>query len=63
MNCQRCGAWANVLETRVRSDNITRRRYECANLHRFTTLEYLYEKSSPGITKCFFKTTGDNDGT
>lgn len=64
MNCQRCGAWASVLETRVKSDKTTRRRYECANLHRFTTIEYLHEKSSPSIAKCFFKTTiGDNDGT
>jgi transcriptional regulator NrdR family protein len=41
MNCPRCGAWADVLETRKAPDNATRRRYECANEHRFTTIELL----------------------
>lgn len=39
MKCPECGAWTVVKETRQRSNNETRRRYECANLHRFTTLE------------------------
>jgi len=43
MNCPRCNAWADVLETRTREDNTKRRRYECANGHRFTTLEYVRE--------------------
>ena len=40
MNCPRCGAWSSVLETRKTQDGHKRRRYECANLHRFSTLEY-----------------------
>lgn len=40
INCPACGAWANVLETRDNKGKTqTRRRYECANLHRFTTTE------------------------
>lgn len=40
MKCPTCGAWCAVLETRNRQpENRTRRRYECGNLHRFTTLE------------------------
>ena len=35
MNCPQCGAWSSVLETRG-----TRRRRECGNGHRFTTLEF-----------------------
>lgn len=36
MKCPHCGAWSNVLETRT-----TRRRRECANGHRFSTVEVL----------------------
>jgi transcriptional regulator NrdR family protein len=39
VKCPECKAWAGVLETRTRLDGQTRRRYVCANLHRFTTLE------------------------
>lgn len=39
MKCPACNAWTRVLETRARTDGTTRRRYECANLHRFTTEE------------------------
>jgi len=39
MKCPVCGTYTEVLETRKRSDNVTRRRYLCANMHRFTTLE------------------------
>jgi len=34
-----CKAWVEVKETRQRPDNITYRRYECANTHRFVTTE------------------------
>lgn len=34
MKCPTCGAWSSVLETR----GVTRRR-ECANGHRFSTIE------------------------
>lgn len=39
MKCPICGVWADVCETRPRKDSTKRRRYQCANLHRFTTLE------------------------
>lgn len=39
MKCPVCGAWTMVKETRKKQDNTKYRRYECANLHRFTTLE------------------------
>lgn len=38
MKCK-CGAWASVKETREDRYGRTRRRYECASLHRFTTYE------------------------
>ena len=40
MNCPKCGVYTEVLETRVNPNGV-RRRYECANLHRFTTQEAL----------------------
>ena len=43
MKCPACKTWTEVLETRQRADNVTRRRYLCANLHRFTTLELAVE--------------------
>jgi transcriptional regulator NrdR family protein len=39
MKCPECGAWTVVKETRADENNSRRRRIECANLHRFTTLE------------------------
>ena len=39
MKCPVCGTWTLVKETRKTSDNRKRRRYECANEHRFNTLE------------------------
>jgi len=39
MKCPTCTAWASVKDTRQTPANTTRRRYECANGHRFTTLE------------------------
>lgn len=41
MKCPRCGAWALIKETRAKDDNTMRRRYECGNLHRFTTIEFV----------------------
>lgn len=43
MKCPACKAWAEVLETRMRADGVKRRRYECANTHRFTTLEVVVQ--------------------
>lgn len=39
MKCPFCKTWTTVLETRTRSDGVMRRRYVCANMHRFTTHE------------------------
>ena len=39
MKCPECGAWTVVKETRADENNARRRRIECANMHRFTTLE------------------------
>lgn len=39
MKCPVCGTWTLVKETRQRTENVKYRRYECANEHRFTTLE------------------------
>lgn len=50
MKCPTCGAWTQVLETRKRGVNVTRRRYECANLHRFTTLESVIDPTGPSST-------------
>ena len=42
MKCPACGAWAVVKETRPNKEsNTRRRRYECANEHRFTTIEQI----------------------
>ena len=40
MTCPQCGAWAQVKETRTnKTDNVVTRRYECGNMHRFSTEE------------------------
>jgi transcriptional regulator NrdR family protein len=39
MKCPECGTWTIVKETRISTGNSRRRRLECANEHRFTTLE------------------------
>ena len=40
MTCPVCGAWTSVKETRTRkTDGVVTRRYECGNLHRFSTEE------------------------
>lgn len=42
MKCPQCGAWTLVLDTRTaKATNVKRRRYECGNLHRFATMEYI----------------------
>ena len=39
MKCPICSTWTLVKDTRKRENNITVRRYECANYHTFKTLE------------------------
>lgn len=51
MKCPECGAWTVVKETRSKPNNIRYRRYECANLHRFTTLETAIPKKKPKLEK------------
>jgi len=42
MKCPKCSTRARVLDTRSR-DWGRRRRYECVNMHRFVTIEYVQE--------------------
>ena len=39
MKCPVCGTWTLARLLHQRPDNAKYRRYECANMHRFTTLE------------------------
>ena len=41
MKCPICSTWTAVKETRKRENNITVRRYECANMHTFKTTEQI----------------------
>ena len=42
MKCPRCAAWSRVLATRTADDGYTtHRRHECANGHRFTSVQVL----------------------
>jgi transcriptional regulator NrdR family protein len=38
VNCPECGIPAKTLSTRLRKDGTKRRRFECVNKHRFTTV-------------------------
>jgi transcriptional regulator NrdR family protein len=46
MKCPECGAWTVVKETRADQNNTRRRRIECANMHRFTTLETVIDSKT-----------------
>ena len=50
MKCPTCGTWTEVLETRKLA-GYTRRRYQCANLHRFTTREVVHPPVKKEKTK------------
>ena len=39
MKCPTCNVWAVVRKMQQRDHNVTYRRYECGNLHRFNTYE------------------------
>ena len=41
MKCPICSTWTSIKETRKRENNITVRRYECANLHTFKSTEQI----------------------
>jgi len=47
MKCFICGAWTFVKETRTSTGNTRRRRMECANKHRLTTLETIVDRKTP----------------
>lgn len=46
MKCPECGAWTVVKDSRVDQNNSRRRRIECANMHRFTTLETVIDSKT-----------------
>lgn len=46
MKCPECGTWTIVKETRISTGNTRRRRLECANMHRFSTMETIVEKKT-----------------
>jgi transcriptional regulator NrdR family protein len=39
VKCPECGTWTEILESVLRADGSRRRRYQCANLHKFSTVE------------------------
>jgi len=48
MKCPVCGSWTFVKQTVLKDDNSRKRRYECANEHRFWTGEtILCQKQKP----------------
>ena len=49
--CPECNVWTEVLDTRLKSDGSRRRRYQCANLHRFWTEERIVPGRSSTATK------------
>lgn len=49
MKCPECNAWTEVLWTTL-LDGCRRRRYQCANLHRFSTEERVKELKRGGWT-------------
>ena len=38
MSCPRCGAWTDIYDSRSPEPGVQRRKYVCANLHRFVTI-------------------------
>jgi transcriptional regulator NrdR family protein len=46
MKCPECGTWTILKETRISTGNTRRRRLECANMHRFSTMETIVEKKT-----------------
>jgi transcriptional regulator NrdR family protein len=47
MKCPECGTWTIVKETRISTGNTRRRRLECANMHRFSTMETIIVSKTP----------------
>ena len=54
MNCPTCDSWSSVLETRDGEHGATKRRRECANGHRFSSVEIAsisYTRARPSILR------------
>ena len=49
--CPECNVWTEVLDTRMRKDGSRRRRYQCANMHKFWTEERIVPGPSSTRTK------------
>lgn len=48
MICHQCGVWSDVLSTRQQQQGlVVKRERQCANGHRFSTLEKLIERPPP----------------
>lgn len=58
MKCPRCNAQAKPLDKRV-EDTVVRRRYECDNHHRFTTIEFA--KPEPTTRRIFDRANRSNE--
>jgi transcriptional regulator NrdR family protein len=42
MKCPVCGSYTEIIDSRMYPDGVRRRRrYQCANMHRFTTIEVI----------------------
>ena len=46
MKCPVCGTYTEIIDSRMRPDGTRRRRYQCANMHRFTTLENILKEKN-----------------
>lgn len=52
IRCPECGSTTKTLSTRTRDDGLKRRRHECRNGHRFTTLSSVENMAiSPSLNK------------
>ena len=60
MKCPECGTWTEVLDTRMRKDGSRRRRYQCANLHKFWTEERIVPGPSSSRTEKDAASSTDN---
>jgi transcriptional regulator NrdR family protein len=59
MQCPRCNVWTFVRETRRRSDGSKLRRYQCANDHKFVTVER-FERMIEPKAPATVRTPGDS---
>ncbi len=62
MKCPECGVWAFVKETRMRLDNTQRRTLECANMHKFTTVERIEKVKQGGYRPRKGEQDADTEG-